>query len=70
MRIILDTDKKTITVPWNYSDKLAEINRIIKDGGGDKQYTFKTYIQEAWDACMKDTDASLKVAEKPARKSK
>ena len=37
MRIILDTDKKTITVPWNYASKLEEINRIIKDGGGDKQ---------------------------------
>ena len=70
MRIVLDTDKKTITVPWNYSDKLAEINRIIKDGGGDKQYTFKTYIQEVWDTCMKDTDASLKVADKPMRKAK
>ena len=22
MRIILDTEKKTITVPWNYTDKL------------------------------------------------
>lgn len=43
MRVILDTDKKTITVPWNYSDKLAEINRIIKDGG-DKQYTFSHTI--------------------------
>ena len=67
MRIILDTDKKTITVPWNYSDKLAEINRIIKDGGGDKQYTFKTYIDEAWKACMDDTDKSLKVADKPVK---
>lgn len=28
MKIILDTDKKTITVPYNYSEKLAEINRI------------------------------------------
>ena len=36
MRIILDTDKKTITVPWNYAAKLEEINRIIKDGSGDK----------------------------------
>lgn len=68
MRIILDTDKKTITVPWNYSDKLSEMNRIIRDGGGDKQYTFTTYLQEVWDACMKNTDESLKVAERPVRK--
>ena len=24
MRVILDTDKKTITVPWNYQKKLKE----------------------------------------------
>ena len=47
MRVILDTDKKTITVPWNYAAKLEEINRIIKDGGGAKQYTFKTYLEES-----------------------
>ena len=29
MRIILDTDKKTITVPWNYQRKLDELNDII-----------------------------------------
>lgn len=68
MRIILDTDKKTITVPWNYSDKLAEINSIIKDGGGEKQYTFKSYLEEVWKFCMSDTDKHLKVAEKPKKK--
>lgn len=70
MRIILDTDKKTITVPWNYSDKLAEINSIIKDGGGDKQYTFRSYLEEAWKTCMDDTDKHLKVADKPVKKEK
>ena len=70
MRIILDTDKKTITVPWNYAAKLEEINRIIKDGGGDKQYTFKTYLEEAGKICMEDTDKHLKVADRPARKGK
>ena len=41
MRIILDTDKKTIIVPWNYAAKLDEINTIIKDGGGNKKYDLK-----------------------------
>ena len=36
MRIILDTDKKLITVPWNYAAKLDEMNRIIQQGGGTK----------------------------------
>ena len=70
MRVILDTDKKTITVPWNYAAKLEEINRIIKDGGGAKQYTFKTHMVEDWQACMDDTDKQLKVADKPAHKGK
>lgn len=68
MRIILDTDKKKIIVPWNYSDKLKELNRIIEEGGGNKHYSFTSYIQEAWDFCMQDTDKYLVVAEKPARK--
>lgn len=68
MRIILDTDKKTITVPWNYAAKLEELNRIIKEGGGDKEYSFTSYLEENWKYCMDDTDKCLKVANKPARK--
>ena len=70
MRIILDTDKKTITVPWNYAQKIAEINEIIKSGGGEKQYTFKTYLEENWRACMENTDKGLVVGDKPVKKSK
>ena len=68
MRIILDTDKKTITVPWNYAAKLEELNKIIKQGGGTKKYDFKSYLAEMWDDCMRDTDAHLKVAEIPGKK--
>lgn len=70
MRIILDTDKKTITVPWNYAAKLDEMNRIIVEATGDesKKKTFVGYLQECWDAAMSDTDKNLKVADKPARK--
>ena len=31
MKIVLDTDKKTITVPWNYTAKLEEINRMSRN---------------------------------------
>ena len=68
MRIILDTDKKTIIVPWNYAAKLDELNRIISEGGGTKKYSFVSYLQENWDACMADTDKHLIVAEKPTKK--
>lgn len=70
MRIILDTDKKTITVPWNYAAKLEELNKIIADGGGTKKYDFKSYLQENWDFCMEDTDKRLIVAQKPVKKVK
>ena len=50
MRIILDTDKKTITVPWNYQQKLDDINRIIMEVSNDesKKKTFTSYINELW----------------------
>lgn len=41
MRIVLDTDKKKITVPWNYAAKLDELNGIIEQGGGTKNTTSK-----------------------------
>lgn len=68
MRIILDTDKKTITVPWNYAAKLDELNKIIESGGGTKKYDFINFLKENWDYCINDTDNCLKVADKPARK--
>ena len=48
MRIILDTDKRTITVPWNYGAKLDELNRLIMSITDDpsKQKTFSGYIDE------------------------
>ena len=67
MRIILDTEKKTITVPWNYAQKLDELNKIIKQGGGTKKYDFKSYLTEMWDECMADTDTHLVVADKPKK---
>ena len=42
MRIILDTDKKTITVPHNYQQKLNDMNKLIAEysGGAMKPKTF------------------------------
>ncbi len=70
MRIILDTDKKTITVPWNYQQKLDAINEIIMAVSDDKtkKKTFNGYIDEIWKECMENTDKCLVVANKPARK--
>ena len=66
MRIILDTDKKTITVPWNYQQKLDEINRIIMEVSNDetKKKTFTGYIDEMWQDCIKNSDSRVKTGEK------
>ena len=57
MRIILDTDKKTITVPWNYQQKLDDINRIIMEVSNDesKKKTCTGYINELWSECVKNS---------------
>lgn len=70
MRIILDTDKKTITVPWNYQDKLNEYNKMVMEISGDesKKKTFSGYIDEIWRECMKDSDKCLKTGKKPGTK--
>lgn len=72
MRIILDTDKKTITVPWNYTTKLEEINRMVKEYGGEdaKTKTFSGYLNECWEYAMKHSDTNLKTAPKPAKPEK
>lgn len=70
MRIILDTDKRTITVPWNYSEKLDAMNKIIMEATNDKtkRKTFTGYIDEIWKEAIENSDAQLKTAQKPSRK--
>lgn len=71
MRIILDTDKKTITVPWNYTEKLAAMNAMIAEITPDPnaQKTFTGYIDEIWKYAMEHSDTQLKTAPKPQRKN-
>ena len=66
------TDKKTITVPWNYTVKLEEINRLVKEFGGPdaKIKTFSGYLNECWEEAMKHSDTQLKTAAKPAKAGK
>jgi len=69
MRIILDTDKKTVTVPWNYTDKLAAMNKIICEANGNdaKVLEFKQYLEDCWKYAMDHADTNLKTAQKPKR---
>ena len=70
MRIILDTDKKTITVPWNYQAKLEEYNKMVMEISGDekKKKTFTGFIDEIWQECMKNSDKCLVTGKKPGTK--
>ena len=72
MRIILDTEKKTITVPWNYSDKLEAMNKTIREAMGDEAKTldFKNYIDDCWKYAMEHSDSLLKTGQKPTRAEK
>ena len=72
MRIIFDTDKMEITVPWNYRDKLEEINKIIMDATGDesKKKTFIGYINELWTSAINDSDKCVKTGNKPVKREK
>lgn len=69
MRVILDTDKKTITLPWNYKDKLAAINKMIMELSGDesKQKTFTGYINECWEYAISHSDTQVFTGQKPKR---
>lgn len=72
MRIILDTEKKTITVPWNYTDKLAAMNKTIKEAMGEQAKTldFKGYLDDCWKYAMEHSDEQLKTAQKPTKREK
>ena len=70
MRIILDTDKKTITVPWNYQKKLDETNKLIVEYSDGKKAakTFTGYIDEIWKECIENSDKCVVTGKKPGGK--
>ena len=70
VRIILDTDKKTITVPHNYQQKLNEMNKLIAEysGGAMQPKTFTGYIDEIWKECIKNSDQCVVTGKKPVSK--
>ena len=70
MRIILDTDKKTITVPWNYQAKLEAYNQMVMEISGDesKKKTFTGFIDEIWRDCITDSDKCVLTGKKPGTK--
>ena len=70
MRIILDTDKKTITVPHNYQQKLNDMNKLLAEysGGAMKPKTFTGYIDEIWKECIANSDQCVVTGKKPTSK--
>ena len=72
MRIILDTEKGTITVPYNFAEKLAEYNAKGHEFAGDsfKDRSWNEYLREAWEKCLADSDKRVKTGVKPVGKKK
>lgn len=72
MKIILDTDQKTITVPWNYEQKLSDLNRVIREYGGSdaQEKTFTGFIDDCWRYAMEHSDENVRIAAKPVRGAK
>ena len=72
MRIILDTDKKTITVPWNYQKKLEEYNQMVMEISGDesKVKSFTDYINDLWKYCIDHSDKCVKTGKEPPKSEK
>ena len=70
MRIILDTDKKTITVPHNYQQRLNEMNKLIAEysDGKKEPETFTGYIDKIWNYCIEHSDQCVVTGKKPASK--
>lgn len=70
MRIILDTEKKTITVPWNYQQKLDEYNKMVMEISNDenKKKSFTGFIDEIWEECIKNSDKCVVTGKKPEKK--
>lgn len=72
MRIILDTDKKTIIVPWNYTAKLDELNRTIAAFGGEgaKLQSYNGFIDDCWRYAMEHSETNVVAAAKPVKNPK
>ena len=72
MRVILDTEKKQIILPWNYRQKLEAYNDMAMQISGDesKKKDFKSFVDDVWKDCMKNSDKCLVTADKPKKAKK
>ena len=55
MRIILDTNKGRIILPKSFFTELDKMNKILADGGSDKNWTAETYVKDQFEKAMKET---------------
>lgn len=69
VKIILDTDSKTITVPWNYTEKLDAMNRVIQDAMGEDARVLdpRQYLEDCWQYAIAHADTHMLTAVKPVK---
>lgn len=67
MKIILDTDKNQIIIPWDHEKKLEKINEIVMEATKDesRKVTFPQYIDNVWKQCMAHPDECIIAAPMP-----
>lgn len=65
----MDKPLSSASVPWNYTNKLDEINRMVKEYGGPdaKIKTFSGFLNECWEEAMAHSDTQLKTAPRPVK---
>ena len=55
MRIILDTEKGRIILPKSFFPQLDKMNKILAEGGSEKEWTAEAYVKEQFEKAMKKT---------------
>lgn len=55
MRIILDTEKGRIILPKSFFTQLDKMNKILKDGGSNKQWKAEEYVEDQFKKAMTKT---------------
>lgn len=55
MRIIIDTTKQRIIVPGTFFKQLDKMNKILAEGGSDKKWEAREYVQEQFDKAIQNT---------------
>ncbi len=55
MRIVIDTEKERIILPKSFFPQLDKVNKILKDGGSERQWSPEDYVRDQFERAMQKT---------------